>query len=771
MADINSYANDRLIEFTDAMHECLTDILIGEFGEDWLEQGVRKHFPDDYFARIAYMIQNPMSVVDMGKDAQDLHGLEHFWNIVNGNWKQFGDYFQDRKRTEVYLGEIAELRHNLSHRRGHHILLKSDLVRIMGNCKMALAALGSNHAETFAGIVDSLSSGVLPWGEPLGGYLPSTDEMYAEFVGRPDELDALANWLSSDIPQILVWGYGGAGKSALAYKFAHDVRDSAGKGLDAVCWVSAKKSEYVEGSARIRSADFSDTEGLVSATWSAIYGGIDSTTDLDPSKLIDELRDMPVLLVVDDFDTVSEDEDLSSFLLHGVRNTRCKVVYTSRHRVPGIRNLEVPPFNDEELSNFISLRASEYSVDKDLCLRRAKGIKSVTGGYPLFVDDLIHHAALVGIDRAVQHWSQRKGDAAREYALRRQVEYLGRSSGEVLIALSVANRALLPQEISSIAGLTDSDAESGLRELLRWRMVNQVTENDSISPAYRMNNNTGRLVQQTYRDDNRLNTYATAFKALNGERVPEAKRRAISRITSRTKQLEEHESFEDAKSFLLESMTGELSDSAELYGVLGWLCSKQKSEQDVIEARDAFSKSHQLGASKIDTYFHWVNMEKNIAESMLDVSDRDGKSAEAVTAQWQKCERIAEMGIQRCGSSQLLCYWAGYAASREAKSRVRANNFSNAQGAYTRAANWYSRALTAPLSDVSRVSKGAILRGLALAFEGLEDEDKLHKTLMDWHTIAGRDPYFQSECARLTRRFRILQNVPEFLRLAAVPTA
>ena len=71
-------------------------------------------------------------------------------------------------------------------------------------------------------------------------------------------------------------------------------------------------------------------------------------------------------------------------------------------------------------------------------LNRLKGIRSVTGGYPLFVDDLIRHASFFGIDRAMGDWGQRKGDAARQYALQRQVEYLSISScSDVLIALSV----------------------------------------------------------------------------------------------------------------------------------------------------------------------------------------------------------------------------------------------------------------------------------------------------------------------------------------------
>ena len=503
MADINNYANDLLLDFCDQVHSELARTLEEHFGSDWVDLGVRKHFRPDYFDRIEKMLRSPMRVVEMERDDDEVFGLEHLWNIINGNWSLFRQTFENKNRTETYLGEIAELRHNLAHRRKRHYLLRSDLIRILGGCRIVLSALKSPHADAFAEIVDHLSSGGAPWGAKLDGYLPPSDEMYEEFVGRPSELTGLSEWLASDSPQILVWGYGGVGKSALAYKFARDIRDGSNEYLIAVCWVSAKKFEYSEGSTIDRPADFSDLDSFVNALWTALYGANEIPTDLEADHMIKELGELPILLVVDDFDTISEDVELAEFLFYRLRNTLTRVIYTSRHRAPGLKNLEVPPFSDEELLDFVSRRSVHHSIDQPACTQRLSGIKSVTNAYPLFVDDLIRYAAFVGIDNALKHWSQRKGDAARQYALKRQIEYLGHSSGEVLIALSVANRALRIVEISEIAGLTDDDAEAGIDELLRWRMVNHVWEDDSSSPVFRMNNNTSRLVQQTFRDDSR----------------------------------------------------------------------------------------------------------------------------------------------------------------------------------------------------------------------------------------------------------------------------
>ena len=352
MIDINNYANDLLLEFCDAAHIELKRTLEGKFGSDWIDLGVRKHFTMDYFDRVVKMLESPMRVVEMERNDDEVFGIEHLWNIINGNWHLFEEMFEDKVRTQVYLSEIVELRNNLAHRRKRHILLRTNLIRIAGSCQLILSALKSPRADSFNSVVDTLSLGGTPWGAALEGLLPPSYEMYTNFVGRPSELTGLSEWLASDNPQILVWGYGGVGKSALAHKFARDVRDSSNKDLMAVCWVSAKKTEYSEGSVRERSADFVDLDSFVRALWATLYGPQELPSSLGPDQVIEELQGMPILLVVDDFDTISEDIDLTEFLLYRLRSTPTRVIYTSCHRVPAIRNLEVLAFLDDELRGF-----------------------------------------------------------------------------------------------------------------------------------------------------------------------------------------------------------------------------------------------------------------------------------------------------------------------------------------------------------------------------------------------------------------------------------
>lgn len=752
MPDINTYANDRLLDFIDAVHKELSKRLRDQFGDDWLDLGVRKHFGPDYFRRVEQMLNSPMRVVDMARQDEELYGIEHLWNIVNGNWQLFQEDFDDKARTQVYLSEITELRHNLAHRRNRHYLLRSTLFRIMHNCQVVLTALQSPQLSTFAEIVESLSSGGTPWGTPLDGELPPSNEMYSEFVGRPGELHELSQWLESDTPQVLIWGYGGVGKSALAYRFARDIRDGSSSSLMAVCWVSAKKTEYSDGDSRERSADFSDLDSFLRALWRALYGPAEDAEGLTPELVLNELREIPILLVVDDFDTISEDIPLTTFLLHSLRDTRARVIFTSRYRVPALISLEVPPFHKDDLAAFVRQRALYHSVDQESTTKRLGAIESVTGGYPLFLDDLIRHSAIFGLDRALEDWSQRKGDAARQYALQRQIAFLSSNSsstGDVLIALSIANRSLTIVEISAVAGLTDDDAEAGIKELLRWRLVNHVSDESSEMPAFRMNNNTSRLVGQTFRGDHRVNTYRDSFAAFRGERVPEARRAAIAKTVSQVKSLARDGDYAAAEAYLLESMTGELENSADLIGVLGWLYSLQPLDSYYDEARAAFQKSHMMGSSKVDTYYHWATLERKQAERLVRGDGTLPVAEEDIAAQWRTTEEVALMGTGRCGASQVLYYLAGYGASREAKSKDLAKNFSYAEAAYKRAIESFENALTAPIADVAPMPLGAIYRGLALAYEGIRDFENLVNTLTKWRSLSGSDTHLESELRRL----------------------
>ena len=493
MSDINAYANDLLLEFLDAAHERIKSALQQEFGDAWLSKGVERHLNQGALERTRQMLTSPMAIVDMDKTDEEVYGVEHLSNIIGGNWALFGDGLGDRTRADVYFGEVAELRHNVSHRRQHHMLRRGDLLRFVRNAEMLLRGLQSPAALKFDSIAAGLEQGGSPWGAELGGTLPPASEIVPEFVGREDQIRGLSIWLADNSErQLVIWGYGGSGKSALAYQFARAVRDGAPSGLQAVVWLSAKSLEYIEGETRGRRADFDSVESFAYALWANLYAAEPSEQQATRPGIVKELTETPSLVVVDDLDSVLDDEELAHFLLFEIPTTNSRVIYTSRQRVPGIKTIEVGGFGDTELVSFVRSRSREHELDVDDCIGRVQAIRSVTDGFPLFVDDLLRHARLSGLENAIRDWSQRKGDAAREYALRRQLSALGEAAARSLIGVAVANRPVSSLELSAIVGYTDDDVQYAINDLLRWRLLTTVETDPNGRPTFSCNANTRR---------------------------------------------------------------------------------------------------------------------------------------------------------------------------------------------------------------------------------------------------------------------------------------
>ena len=173
---------------------------------------------------------------------------------------------------------------------------------------------------------------------------------------------------------------------------------------------------------------------------------------------------------------------------------------------------------------------------------------------------------------------------------------------------------------------------------------------------------------------------------LTGERVPAAKRRAIGRTIIDNMEMERRQGFEAALKHLRDNMTGELADSPDLYGQLGRLYGNQvklyaeRDQHDDEQAqrycksarRSIGKRAARLGTRKPAVYEQWIEMEIQIAESMirrLRLNRNEMITQSDVTSQWVRCVEIAEAGIERCGESKQLCHKAGYCASREGQSK------------------------------------------------------------------------------------------------------
>lgn len=424
--------------------------------------------------------------------------------------------------------------------------------------------------------------------------------------------------------------------------------------------------------------------------------------------------------------------------------------------MPGLQNVEVGGFNDDELSKFIRSRAREYELDVERCLARIPAIRSVTDGFPLFVDDLLRHAMLGGLSQAIDDWSQRLGDAAREYALRRQLASLGEAARRVLIAVAVASRQVSGLELSTIAGFTDDEVQRSIQDLLDWRLLNRLELNDMGQPTFSCNRNTQRLVQKTFARDPLYQSYKESFGTLTGSVLPPALRRAVGVAISGARAYVLRGDIQGAEECLRAAMSGELENSSDLWGALGWVLSRRQDGESMVNARATFGHSHGLGSRKEDTYYHWKELERVTAERLLE----EGRDQD-VLKQWRAASAVAELGIERCGDTPALCQALAYLKVREAKTLERQNQFTAAQSCFSQGVEWSRRALAAPKASSREVSRTHLYRSLVIALEGCGDPEKTMAALNEWKSAVGsEDPDWRHEYSRLSS----LSDYRDYLR-------
>lgn len=766
MTDINSYTNELLVEFLDAAAEEIKRILTAAFGDDWYTKGIQPHLHASSLERTRNMLDSPMATIEMNKTDEELYGVEHLPNIVDGNWRLFKEVFGSRDRALVFLGEISELRHNIAHRRGHHVLRRTDVIRFVHNAHLLLRSLESPLATRFTTIVSHLEFGRSPWGNELGGTLPSATDIVPDFVGRDDELNRLGQWLSDDTDRpILIWGDGGAGKSALAYHFARTVRDGAPEGLQAVLWLSAKSQEYVEGESRDRLPDFDSVPSFGEALLTSMYGVQPSgEEDTSPDGIMQELNEIPSLLVIDDLDSILDDEDLAHLLIFILPNSKSRIIYTSRRRVPGIRTIDVIGFEGQDLDDFIRSRATEYDGLKlEECLQYRDGIRSVTQGVPLFVDDLLRHAFVDGLKPAMEAWSKRMGDAAREYALRRQMESLGEPARRALVGAAAANavarRPVSRIELKDIAGFVSDDIADAIRQLISCKLLNQDQTNEAGLPTFSCNRNTQRLVQITYGRDALYEAFqANVPRALSSQKIPRKLRAKIGIEIGQCAAKVRRGDFRGAEDGLRELIddedTDDFAENSDIWGALGWVLSRNKEERRVTETREAFQRSHHLGSRKEDTYFHWVELEREIAESLrkqasIRTSDLK-KRMRQLLEQWKTASSVARLGIERCGETRSLCHLASELKRMEAHTLRELNQYTPAENCSWEAVVLAKKALSAPNPSSREVTRTQLYRSWIVALSECAEPDETIAALEDWGKAVGHDdPDWNRERNRL----------------------
>jgi len=482
--------------------------------------------------------------------------------------------------------------------------------------------------------------------EARGG-LPTKESIVPQFVGRRTELALLWTWFrDTKSGRWLLAGEGGTGKTAIAYEFASQVVSVDPKEYLGVLWLSAKRREFIEGGVRpIDDPDFSCLDELCVKI--ASFVGETTHETPTPDAVLDLVSSLPILIIADDVDSLSrDDEDAIEFLSFRLPNAGAKVLLTSR-RVPfglGTTSTTVPGLQGQAAEEFIDSRIQMFDLDDNrFSKKRRKEIVDTTGGSPLFIEDLLRLAGILSVDQALKDWKSRRGNDAREYALGKELDQLPEEAQLVLLTCCLdATDGLTVPEISAITGysqdlvINSAGSVQKLFLLSKPRFIDGA-ERFAVSP------NTRSLVLARFQGSDALRRLQSAYREASNKKVTGIARSEVGRAMRHIFSLERLGQLEKAEA-AVKSALQQYPSNADLIGQLGILLSQWKPHPRANEARENFRRASELRCNRERPYSKWAELELGLKE-------------------YSSASEAADVGLTLAGRTPKLLFLAGQARS------------------------------------------------------------------------------------------------------------
>jgi DNA-binding SARP family transcriptional activator len=294
-----------------------------------------------------------------------------------------------------------------------------------------------------------------------------------DFVGRQDEVDAIVNRLTShaSVPVVTISGQPGAGKTALAVRVAHRLRNL-----------------YPDGQWYLRLDGAGDSvrdplEVLRSLLELAGAEALAGDADTLAARLRSLLSDKQVLILLDD----AKDSQQVRPLLPGSRNSA--VLVTSRNELAGLSVLDsalgttVAVLEPDEAVDLLRAVVGQARVDAEPAA--AAELAGLCGFLPLALRIAASHLALRADDSIAAYAAQLRGrnrllalavigepDAAVEGAFARSYEALLPSSQRLFALLGVVPGpdVTVPQ-VTALLSTTEREAGQLLESLVNANLV------------------------------------------------------------------------------------------------------------------------------------------------------------------------------------------------------------------------------------------------------------------------------------------------------------
>ena len=313
---------------------------------------------------------------------------------------------------------------------------------------------------------------------PLSTTIPNNLPRLDAFFGRDKELSAIATDLD---PKSRTWGTlidgdGGIGKTSLAIRAACNVSPSHFK---RIIFFSLKEHELYDDGVRSRG-------GLALSCWMEILDemarkldriDIAKAPDLERSRLLnDALRGQHLLLVLDNLESLSKDEQSQLFEFLNVLPNDCKAILTSReffgNKVHALKLLELDQPHALELLQEIAKHNRPFAKSSEV---ERIALYKQTNGNPLllrWVAGQVGTGHCTSLADALEHLrSCPEGNNALEFVFGHLLTTLAPADIKILAALSFPFQPIPIKAIAEISGVATDYVRKHLKVLTNRSLV------------------------------------------------------------------------------------------------------------------------------------------------------------------------------------------------------------------------------------------------------------------------------------------------------------
>lgn len=341
-----------------------------------------------------------------------------------------------------------------------------------------------------------------------------------QFIGRKKQISKIREEII-EIPNQngILYGPGGVGKTALLIELSQKLYNETNPEhiyYDNIIWVSAKSNFYHwEQNATISNPQqFESLENIFQIVLRFFdYEDVDEYSNEDLTNILLELlEENKILLVLDNFETVSkgETEKIITFFGSDVKKhlrrlpNNFKVILTSRELLPsGYYQIKLEGLEFKESKQLMESIYWRYKDSHpELSLQQYKLIHESTSGIPIVIKHCLGqvYEFHIPLSDVLEGLSEQSNEVIK-FSYSEVLSHLKKDNCylKILILLEIINEPISARQIALILELQINDINKHLPTLLNFQCVDRI--NVGIEEKYRLSNQIGLLSKSLIKEN------------------------------------------------------------------------------------------------------------------------------------------------------------------------------------------------------------------------------------------------------------------------------